>query len=133
MLFIQWNYTMTIAEKIISIEKDALDRWNNGDPSGYLEICAEDVCYFDSATEARIDGLDNLTKYYEALRGKVIVDKDEILNPKVQAVENMAVLTFNLISHLGEVKRKWNCTEVYRKEENGDWKIIQSHWSLTKV
>jgi len=124
---------MTIAEKIITIEKAALDRWNNGDPSGYLEICAEDVCYFDSATEARIDGLNNLTKYYEALRGKVHVDKDEMLNPKVQAVENMAVLTFNLVSHIGETSRRWNCTEVYRKEESGNWKIIQSHWSLTKV
>jgi ketosteroid isomerase-like protein len=124
---------MTITEKIISIEKEALDRWNNGDPSGYLEICAEDVCYFDSATEARIDGLDNLTKYYEALRGRVHVDKDEMLNPKVQAVENMAVLTFNLVSHIGETNRKWNCTEVYRKDESGNWKIVQSHWSLTKV
>ena len=124
--------SLAIAEKIIAMEKNALDRWNHGDPSGYLEICAEDVCYFDSMTEVRLDGKENLTKYYESLRGQVHVDKDEMLNPKVQAVENMAVLTFNLISHVGEVKRKWNCTEVYRKEANGDWKIIQSHWSLTK-
>lgn len=125
--------SLSITDKIIAIEKAALDRWNNGDPSGYLEIYAEDVCYFDSMTEVRLDGKENLTKYYEALRGKVHVDKDEMLNPKVQAVENMAVLTFNLISHVGEAKKKWNCTEVYRKEENGDWKIIQSHWSLTKL
>lgn len=125
--------SLTITEKIIAMEKTALDRWNHGDPSGYLEIYADDVCYFDSTTEARIDGLENLTKYYESLRGKVHVDKDEMINPKVQAVENMAVLTFNLISHVGDKKRKWNCTEVYCKEENGDWKIIQSHWSLTKV
>lgn len=120
---------MTITEKIISIEKAALERWNNGDPSGYLEICAEDVCYFDTVTKNRIDGKEKLSEYYESLRGKVHVDKDEIINPKVQATDNMAVFTFNLISHVGEAKKKWNSTEVYRKDDS-EWKLIHSHWSL---
>lgn len=122
----------SVAEKIIEMEKAALERWNNGDPSGFLEICADDVCYFDSITEKRIDGLDELAKEYESRRGKVSVSKDELVNPKVQAVENMAVLTFNLNSYIGEKVKKWNCTEVYRKEENGEWKIISTHWSLTR-
>ena len=62
----------------------------------------------------------------------VHVEKDDILNPKVQAVENMAVLTFNLVSYGKEKQTKWNCTEVYRREESGDWKIISTHWSITK-
>jgi ketosteroid isomerase-like protein len=122
----------TLEEKIISMEQVALDRWNNGDPSGFLEISADDVVYFDTVTEQRIDGLENLTKYYESIRGKVSVDKDVLVNPKVQAVENMAVLTFNLVSHSNGKQTKWNCTEVYRREIDGNWKIISTHWSLIR-
>jgi hypothetical protein len=44
----------------------------------------------------------------------------------------MAVLTYNLESYSGETVWKENCTEVYRLEENDEWKIIHSHWLLTK-
>jgi hypothetical protein len=44
----------------------------------------------------------------------------------------MAVLTFDLISYVGETGYKWNCTEVYRLESDTIWRIIQTHWSFTK-
>jgi len=122
----------SLSAKIIGLERAALERWNNGDPSGFLEISAKDVVYFDPFLEKRIDGLDSLTKYYAPARGAIHVDRYEMINPKVQAVENMAVLTFNLISYTGENVHRWNCTEVYRIEADGSWKIIQTHWSLTK-
>ena len=37
-----------IATEIIGRERAALDRWGRGDPSGFLEICAPDVVYFES-------------------------------------------------------------------------------------
>lgn len=121
-----------ITKTIIELETAALERWNNGDPSGYLEISAEDVVYFDPFLEKRLDGLDKLTKLYNELRGKIHVDKYEFIEPKVQTVNNMAVLTFNLISYVNETSFRWNCTEVYRLENNNVWKIIQTHWSYTK-
>jgi len=36
-----------ITERIIALEKAALERWMNGDVYGYLELYAEDVTYFD--------------------------------------------------------------------------------------
>lgn len=120
-----------VSNTIIELERDALERWNNGDPSGYLEISAEDVVYFDPVMEQRLDGLDKLTELYEKIRGEVHVDKYEIINPKVQTADKMAVLTFNLISYAGEKKYRWNCTEVYRKEKDNKWRIIQTLWSLT--
>ncbi len=122
----------TLANRIIGLEKAALERWNNGDPSGFLDLSAKDVVYFDPGLEQRMDGIDNLRSYYEAARGKIHVDRYEMLNPNVQAVEKMAVLTFNLVSYIGNVAHRWNCTEVYRLESDGRWKIIQTHWSLTK-
>lgn len=119
----------TISETIIALEKKALEKWNQGDPSGYLELSADDVSYFDPAIEQRLDGLDNLKKYYEPIKGLIHVTKYEMRNPIVTATNTMAVLTFNLLSYQGEKASRWNCTEVYRLEPGGQWKIVHTHWS----
>ena len=118
-------------DTILALERAALDRWGKGDPTGFLEISAPDVVYFDPYLERRIDGLDALTRYYEALRGKVHVDRYELINPKAQLCGDVAVLTFNYVSYTGEKQNRWNCTEVYRRTD-GAWRIIQTHWSFTQ-
>jgi hypothetical protein len=120
-----------VANTIIAMECGALDRWGKGDPSGFLEICAPDVVYFDPQLDRRIDGHDALSEYYEAIRGKVSIERYELLNPLVQHVGNAAILTFNFVSYGGaEDEYRWNCTEVYRQTSKG-WEIIQTHWSYT--
>ena len=123
----------TVAEEIIGMEKTALYRWGNGDPDGFLEICASDVVYFDPYRVMRVDGLPALSALYETFRGQVRFDRFEMLNPHVQASDNLAVLTFNFVSYAGEQTSLWNCTEAYRKEPDGHWRIFQSHWSYTNV
>lgn len=118
-----------ISETIIALEKRALEKWNHGDPSGYLDLSAEDVTYFDPFLEQRLEGIDSLKKYYKPIEGQINVSKYEMLNPKVIAVNDMAVLTFTLHSYKVDNISKWNCTEVYRLEPNGQWKIIHTHWS----
>lgn len=122
-----------LSETIIAMERAALDRWGRGDPSGFLEISAPDVVYFDPFLERRIDGREALARYYEPARGKISIARYELLNPLVQFVDDMAVLTFNYVSYGGtEDAHRWNCTEVYRR--SGDrWEIIQTHWSYTKA
>jgi ketosteroid isomerase-like protein len=121
----------SIEKTIIEMEKAALKRWNAGDPSGFLDISSRDIVYFDPMTAQRLDGLERLTELYESVRGRIMVHRFEMINPKVQATDNMAVLTFNLISYVGEIGQRWNCTEVYRLEDNEQWRIIQTHWSIT--
>ncbi len=120
-----------IASELIALERAALDRWGAGDPSGYLEICAPDVTYFDPFLERRLDGLEALTTLYEAIRGGIHVERYDFINPKVQVCGEMAVLTFNLVSHMGANAVPWNCTEVYRCDPVG-WRLIQTHWSITQ-
>ncbi len=120
-----------IAAEVIALERAALDRWGRGDPSGFLEISADDVVYFDPFLDFRVDGRAALTQYYEAIRGKIQIERYELLNPKVHTDGRMAVLTFNYVSSGGnENEFRWNCTEVYRKDTAG-WRIIQTHWSFT--
>ncbi len=120
-----------ITEALIALESAALRRWGNGDPSGFLEICAPDVVYFDPYLEKRIDGIGALTQYYKATWGQVRFDRFELINPYVQTSGDLAVLTFNYASYTGEASSRWNCTEVYRRNDDG-WKIIQTHWSYTR-
>ena len=121
-----------ISATIIALEKAALKKWNQGDPGGYLDISADDVTYFDPFTEQRLDGLETLKKYYDPIKGQIHAAKYEMLNPKVTATNDMAVLTFNLYSYEGDKVYKWNCTEVYRLESKRQWKIVQTHWSFIK-
>jgi hypothetical protein len=120
-----------IKEILVAMESAALRRWGDGDPSGFLEICAPDVVYFDPYLEKRIDGVDALTQYYKGLWGQVHFDRFELLNPCVQVGGELAVLTFNYVSYTGNTESRWNCTEVYRLSAD-NWKIIQTHWSYTR-
>lgn len=131
MKFKQSAAELKIADTVIGLESAALERWGNGDPSGFLEICAPDVVYFDPGRKIRLDGRTALEEFYESIRGMVSYERFELLNPLVQVVGSAAVLTFNYVSYSKEGSASpWNCTEVYRR--TGDkWEIIQTHWSYT--
>lgn len=116
------------SDRIISMEKGALARWCRGDPSGFLEISAPDVVYFDPFQATRIDGLPALAAYYESLRETVSAERWELSRPLVQFAGAAAVLTFQFTSWGGQTVR-WNCTEVYRRDPEG-WRIIQTHWAF---
>ena len=121
-----------ITGTLLALENAALSRWCAGDPSGFLEICADDVVYFDPFLEQRLDGFVALTRYYEALRGKISAERFEIRNPRVQGAAGLAVLTFNFVSFARDgAESRWNCTEAYRHGADG-WRLIQSHWSFTR-
>lgn len=122
----------SLAETIIGIEKTALERWNSGDPQGYMEIYAPGISYFDPFLESRLDGFDAINQLYGGLDGQVQVDDYKMLNPKVDLSGSIAVLSFNLESLSKGIWYKWNCTEVYQMQEDNSWKIIHSHWSFTK-
>jgi ketosteroid isomerase-like protein len=116
---------------IMALERAALDRWGQGDPGGYLAINADDVSYFDPYVERRLDGIADLSAWYDGIRGTISLDSDEIVDPLVQVIGDAAILTFQYVSHSGEADAYWNCTEVYRRTGE-DWRIVHSHWSFTQ-
>jgi ketosteroid isomerase-like protein len=116
---------------ILDLERAALERWGRGDPDGFLEISAPDLSYFDPFTERRLDGLDALRSMYEDIRGKIHIDRFEIIEPRVQVCADVAVLTYRFKSYGGGGSMHWNATEVYRRDDAG-WRILHSHWALHK-
>ena len=124
------------SDTIIALERAALDRWGKGDPRGYLDTYAPDVTYFDPMQDKRVDGRAALKELYGPLTGKISIDHYEMIGAKVQQSGDVAVLTFNLVSHAkrptGEpLIVRWNSTEVYARSQ-GRWRIIHSHWSFTR-
>jgi ketosteroid isomerase-like protein len=97
-------------------------------------IYAPDLTYFDPVQEKRIDGLEAMKALYAPYAGTIKVDRFDMIDPAVQHHGDVAVLTFNLLSHRMQpdgteaVIARWNSTEVYRRTE-GTWAIIHSHWS----
>ena len=126
--------SMTMAEEedavrsILALERGALERWVRGDPSGFLAISAPEVTYFDPSLPHRLNGLDALSRYYEGLRGRVEVDRYELLNPDVALYGDLAILTYDYRSLGQEGEQAWQCSEVYRKLPEG-WRIVHTHWS----
>jgi ketosteroid isomerase-like protein len=119
---------LNVAETIMGLERGALERWGRGDPEGFLEISAPDLSYFDPFIERRLDGLAALRSMYEQIRGKIHIDRFEIIEPRVQVAGDVAVLTFRFKSYGGAGSIDWNTTEVYQRDQAG-WRIIHTHWA----
>ena len=123
-------------DKIIALEKAALDRWGKGEPQGYLETYAPDVTYFDPMREKRANGLQEMKDYLAPITGKVRVSRYEMIDPKVQQLGEGAVLSYQLTSHAvapdgSPLTVRWNSTKVYKRIEK-DWKLVHDHWSFVR-
>lgn len=124
-----------VATEVIALERAALDRWGRGDPSGYLELFAEDVTYFDPFQERRL-GSAETTALMHSVTGQIRVDRYDMQGATVQCVGDVALLSFNLVSYRTDGGREraissWNSTEVYRRTPRG-WRIFHSHWSFVR-
>lgn len=121
-----------LTDKIIGLEKQALELWNNGDPDGFIELSSDDVVYFDPAFEKKLEGKKALEEYYNTIRGKIQIDSYQMINPNVQLSPGMAVLMYDYEAHRDGVVFKMHCTEVYRADSSDLWKIIHTHWSFVR-
>ena len=123
------------AAEVIALERGALDRWGQGDPSGYVELFDEDVTYFDPFQAHRLGRVET-SALMQSVTGQIRVDRYDMQEPKVQCAGDVALLSFNLVSYRTDEGREraissWNSTEVYRRTPRG-WRIFHSHWSFIR-
>lgn len=116
--------------EVLTLERAALARWCRGDPTGFLELCDPEVCYFDPFRELRIDGIEALRAYYDGLAGSISVVAWQVVTPRVDEFAEVALLTYRFWSWGGRGEMvAWNCSELYRLGAEG-WRIVHSHWSF---
>ena len=94
-------------EKIIAMERGALDRWGKGDPQGYLEIMASDLTYFDPTRDKRLDGLGAMKEFLQPFTGKIRIDRYK----KIGEIWLPESLRFELAPYDGS-KTAWRKFEI---------------------
>lgn len=124
-------------ETILSLEKGAMERWRNGDPMGFVEISAEDICYVDPGLTKPILGLEEYRAAMQGAVGKIHYQGSEFIDPQVVVVGDAALLSYNyrstVLTPAGSIvsQTPWNATEVYFRRD-GEWRIVHTHWSYTR-
>lgn len=119
-----------IKATIISLEKQALEQWNHGNPDGFIELSSDDVVYFDPALENKLEGKKALEEYYDRVRGKVKIDLYEMIRPVVLLSSETAVLAYDYEAHRDGQVFRMHCTEVYKSDSSDRWRIVHTHWSF---
>ena len=134
-----WHYDNkeqeTLARHIIGLEKAALNKWFNGDTSGYKQLWSRDnFSYFDAVVSERIDSHSEIEKVLATIEGKLFANSYDFRNPRVQFSDDMSmgVLTFQLFAKTTLIDMEYNCIEVYHKEANGEWHVVHSTWSFIR-
>ncbi len=122
-----------LAAHIIGLEKAALDKWFQGDTSGYRALWSKtNFSYFDGAAPHRIDSYEEICRFLDAIEGKLFADHYDFCAPRVQFGGTMALLTYQLYAKTTLLDMQYNCIELYRKEEDGVWRVVHSTWSFIR-
>ncbi len=112
----------------LALERAAAEGWLKGDARPALAAADESITYFHIVSEKRIEGRAAVRDLFAAYQGQPLYDRYEILEPKVQAEGDTAVVTFLFVTYNGDVVRRWKATQVYRQRKEG-WRAIHAHWS----
>ncbi len=122
-----------LAEHLIGLERAALDKWFNGDTSGYEQLWSKrSFTYFDSVSDKRIDDHATIAEFLKTIDSKLYAKSYDFRVPRVQADSDMAVLTYQLFADTTLINMAYNCIEVFQKEENGEWHVVHSTWSFIR-
>jgi ketosteroid isomerase-like protein len=123
--------------ELIRLESAAMLRWRKGDPSGFIELYAPNVTYFDVGTPQRITGYEAMHSAMASLSGKIFYDVQDFIDPQIRQMGDLAVLVYRFLSTRlnadGSISSRvpWNCTEVYARH-GGTWRILHNHWSFIR-
>lgn len=132
-----WNYQnadeIARADYIIGLELSALEKWFNGDVSGYARLWSKrSFTYFDAVETKRMEQFEDMLPLLKRVEGNLKAESFEVRDPRVQFGQDMAVLTFQLFAKTNLIDVDYNCIEVFQKEDDGEWYVIHSTWSIIR-
>lgn len=132
-----WQYKneteKALAQHIIGLEKSAMDKFLNGDMSGYRHLWSKNsFTYYDAVTKERVEEFAGMVPFLDNLEGKLKASDYQFLSPRVQFGVDMAILTFQLFARTNFNDIEYNCVEVFQKEADGEWHVVHSTWSTIR-
>ena len=134
MTFYEEQYTpeqKALAEKIIAMEKDALDKFYRGDTSGYQKLWSKNnISYFDANTFRRWDTYEQCYDFLiNRAEGKLYCETYDFVAPRLQFGQDVAVLTYQLHADTNFGETHYNVIEVYHQLGEDEWEVVQSTWA----
>lgn len=121
-----------LADLLIKLEKDALDKWFKGDVSGYKALWSEhSFTYFDAVVTERVDDYKTITDFLKSIDGKLFAESYNFHKPRVQFGKDVAVLTYQLFAQTNLIDMEYNVVEVFQKK-HAEWHVIHSTWSFIR-
>jgi ketosteroid isomerase-like protein len=121
-----------IARKLVALERQAMDGWVKGNPDPDLATLDPSFTLFHPPSDKRLDGLAAVKEFYEKYRGMSVFDSYEIVDPKVQASGDIAVLTFHFDCQSRMGASRYFATQVWQQKKEG-WKMIHAQWSKVRT
>jgi ketosteroid isomerase-like protein len=121
------------ASEIVGILTRAMDAYYEGDPFGFAQIyCGNSFTYMDSGTVKKMNSVDEILDLFKKIKGIIISDKYRLEDLSVQFTQDVAVVSFQMFVTAINIDFKWNVTEVFNRNQDGEWRIIHSHYSFIR-
>lgn len=120
-----------VTRELVALERQAMDGWLTGNPEPMLARMDPQVTYIHEVTQKRLEGVAAVRQLCAPYRGRPLFDRYEIDNAQVRtaAAENVAVLSYQLVTYVGSTVARWNMTQVNERTSNGRWMVIHMHAS----
>lgn len=126
-----------VTGELLALETGALERWRQGDPSGFLALASPEITGFDPESPGRLTGLAAVRAALERRSRGAVFDAAKVVNPRVQAYGGTAVLTYQMLAVVlnpdgtEKARTPWHVSEVF--VQLGDaWRLVHTHWSHVK-
>lgn len=120
-----------IEEIVIAREKDILDQWAQGNTTYFTTYAADDLVYIDN-TRPTVVGKEAFDALTAELEGKVPPHTWEMVDPRVQVYETVAILSFQWHAMFDTIPATpWIVTSVYHLNDTV-WQMVHVNWSVVK-
>jgi len=123
---------MEAINQVISLEKEALEAWSSGNPSGYAVHAHQELIYFDNlGAQNFLEGEEQIKPYAEAAFAELTAHTYKMVGLKAKQYGDTVILGFQYHPTMldGSPSMNWAATVVYSLIEDS-WKMVHTSWTM---
>lgn len=123
---------MEAIKQVISLEKEALNAWSGGDPTGYAVHAHPQMVYFDNlGAQNLLEGEQQIKSYVQAAFAELKPHTYEMEGLKSRQYGDTVILAYQYHPTMldGSDSSKWATSVVYVLFKN-TWKMVHASWTM---